>query len=512
MSLQNENHRKVFSILKKIKKSKLKKLSLFLTCGYFKIHQDSIWLFEFLQPLYPSFSKFDKEKLKEYLFAERKEKCSDNEINDAFSALFKDVLAFVTMENFSNNPSAKEDSIIQYYHQNHFYSWFEKSLLKKRNRLHKQPTRNAAFYDQQMQSFDQFYFHPETEKFKKIASPQKNTDTSEELENLKNAQLNLQVSFILTNLRYALEMLQRARILPEPVPDLPFLGSTLELCEKQDYFNNPILQIYVTLTCLAKGKSAPLTFEYLISLFQKYAHLVEPTERRTILQFLLNELSFKSRSYSGTALKKQVEYQLQLYRLGEEKDCLVVFDRIPNITFTNMIITFSKNGDVDFAKKFITNNRKYLPPPSSSKDEVVRFCWSCIYFYEKEYLKAFEQLKKKNKFTVLYLEHRARVILLCCEFELYLKGTKNLAEEDASLETIERTISNYIRFYERKPQLKNDKLKPYLNFGRILNRILKAKNLFSYARKDEKQKILKVINNYKSIAAENWLLNHIENL
>lgn len=512
MSLQNENHRKVFSILKKIKKSKLKKLSLFLTCGYFNIHQDSIRLFKFLQPLHPSFLKFDKEQLKEYLSIKREEACSDNEINDAFSTLFKNILTFVTLENFLNDSSLKEACIIEYYHQNHFYGWFEKSLLKKRKRLDKQPKRNAAFYAQQMKSFDQFYFHPETEKFKKTSAKKQTSSGSEELDNLKKAQLNLQINFILSNLRYSLEMLQRARILPEPVPDLPFLENTLELCEKQGYFNNPILKIYTTLICLAKDKSAPLAFEDLIPLFRNNAHLVEATERRTLLQFLLNELSFKSRSYTGAALKEQVEYQLQLYRLGEEKDCLVVLDRIPNITFTNIVITFSKNGDFDFAKNFISNNQRYLPPPTSDRNEVVRFSWSCIYFYEKSYSKALEQLKKRSKFTLLYLEHRARVILLCCEFELFLKGNKTLVEEDASLETIERAIGNYIRSYERKSQLKNDKLKPYLNFGRILNRILKAKNLLTYDRKNEKQKILTTMDNYKSIAAEDWLLSHIENL
>jgi len=508
MSNQSESQRKVFALLKKMSKSNLKKLTEYLESNYFKKEEIVLQLFDFISPLYPRFLKFEKEKAKAFLFSQKTERNLDNELNDVFSALFKKILDFIALENFLKDQSAQEDYTIEHFYQHQFYSWFENSLLKKRKRLNKQPNRNADYFYKRMKSFDKFYFHPETDKFKK-AKPAKKKD---EKMDLIEANRNLEISFMLSRFRYAIELLQRERIFSESASNTHFLDYLIRYSIEVAYFENPIIEIYVSLISLARDKEFKVDFAMLIDQFENHADLLDTLERRELHQFFLNEVSFRSRFCTGSALEQQTNFQLQLYKIGLAKNCLVVFKRMSDVAFTNLIITFCKNDDFAFAESIISKYQKFLPPPVSRKNEVVRFSWICIYFYREEYSAAIEILNKKNKFTPLFLEHRARVLRLCCKYEVFLQGRETIEAEDKSLESIEKAIGNYIRFYERKPQLRNDKIKPYLNFGRTLNKVFLAKDLLRKDRQNEKRKILNSLKTYKSIAVEKWLLKHIGKL
>ncbi len=511
MHRQNENQRKVFSILKKVKKSKIKKLTNYLKNEYFHINEGSLLLFDYIKPFHPNFVEFDKEATKKHLFAgkENSGRDLDNDLNDLFNALFKKILDFITLENFLKDTSVQENYLIEYFYQNQFYTWFEKSLIKQKKRLDKQPKRDADFFYRQMLSFDKLYFHPETTKFKQFKS---SSGVEDEKALLIKANEYLEISFILTRLRYALELLQRARIFSEPVPDILFLDEIINHARDQQYYENPIIEIYASLVLLAQGKDSLVDFESLIFIFENHADAFGMLERRGVHQFLLNEVSYRSRFCTGAALDQQTAFQLRLYKLGIEKDCLVIFNRMADIVFTNIIITFCKNGAFDFAEKIIKNYQKFLPSPKTLKKEVVRFSWICIFFYREDYLEAIRFLDRKTKFTPLYLEHRARCISLCCEYEVFLLKKGTLKEQDQCLEKIEKAIDSFIRFYERKPQLKNDKTKPYLNFGRILIKVFSARNLSKKSSVSEKKKILDSLKNYHSVAAEKWLLKHIKRL
>jgi len=505
MEKGKERQRKVFLILRKFKKSKIKKLGKYLTSDYFSSNKLCVSLFEILQSHHPKFSKLNNDLIITHLFPNQSDKDLENELNDVFSNLYKKILNFIALENFLKNKNAQDDSIIEYFQENQFYDQLEKASLTKLKTLNKQSFRNSDFYFQKTKAIDCIYFHTNTNKFKKknqkksIYSQEENFDL---IQSLKNSEIN----FILNRLRHSIELLQRTRIINEPIPEIHLLDEILKLAEEENFYQNPIIEIYVSLIHLVKTKEHSIDFENLMELFSLHVHIVHPAERREILLFLINQATYNNR----LGLAETIKQQLKLYKIGIEKNCLVVFNQIPDIIFTNMIVIMSQNDDFDYAEKMISKYGKYLHP--DLKSEAIRFSKACIFYYKKEYLKAMELFSKKAKFTQLYLEHRAKTLLLCCKYELYLKNILPLEKDKEQFDVMHDAINSFERYYQRKSELATNKTQPYLNFVRVLRKVFETENISKNDRQDRKHEILLYLQSLKIVAAKKWLLKHIDKL
>lgn len=511
MKKVKERQRKVLLILKKFRKSKIEKLDKYLKSDFFSNNKRCVSLFEILQSHHPKFSKLNNELMISHLFSNQAEKKLDleNELNDVFSSLYKKVLNFIALENFLKNKDAQDDAIIEYFQESQSYTQLEKASLTKLKILNKQPFRNSDFYSQKVKVLDRIYFHPDSNKFKNNKKRKSNLTKEENFDvipSLKNAEIN----FVLTRLRHALELYQRARIFNLPVPEVPLLDEVIKLAEKESFYQNPIIEIYVSLIHLVKTEGHVIDFENLIQLFSTHTHLVDLTERREILQFFLNQVNYTHRLGIEKTAKQQLENQVKLYKIGMEKNCLVVFNQISDIVFTNIIVIFSQNDAFDFAEKFISKYEKFLHP--DLKHEAIRFSWACIFYYKKQYLKAIELFSKKTKFTQLYLEHRAKILLLCCKYELYLKNILPIEKDQEQFDVMYDAINSFERYYQRKSELASNKIQPYLNFVRILRKIFETENISKNDRQDRKLEIIHYLQSLKVVSAKKWLLTHIDKL
>lgn len=509
MKKGKERQRKVLLILKKFKKSKIEKLDKYLKSDFFSNNKRCISLFEILQSHHPNFSKLNNDLIITQLFPNQEKKDLENELNDVFSSLYKMVLNFIALESFLKNKDAQDDAIITYFQEDQSYSQLERASLTKLKTLNKQPFRNSDFYFQKVKVLDRIYFHPDKNNFKKNNKKKSNLSLEENLDlipSLKNSEIN----FVLIRLRHALEMVQRARIFNLPVPKISLLDEVIKLAEEENFYQNPIIEIYVSLIHLVKTINHSIDFEKLIERFSANAHLVDSKERREILQFFLNQVNYTNRLGLEETAKKQLEYQVKLYKIGIERNCLVVFNQISDIVFTNMILIFSQNDDFDSAEKIISKYGKFLQ--SDLKNEAIRFSQACIFYYKKQYLKAVELFSIKTKFTQLYLEHRAKILLLCCKYELYLKNILPLEKDQEQFDVMYDAINSFERYYQRKSELASNKIQPYLNFVRVLRKIFETENISKNDRQDRKHGILQYLQSLKMVAAEKWLLSHIHKL
>lgn len=503
--------RKVIELLKKVNKKHLQKIDKFLQNSPFFPGDQGLLLFNILKEHHPTFKTYNNTLAKNKIFSNPEFDNSEDALTEIFNRLYKKVIEVIVINKVLNSSKLKNQILLEFYKENRLDKPLENETWKKIKELENQPLDDAQSYLEKSQLYDDLYFHLLRDKFKaekKIPATAKNKKNEiTYTTTISQAVHNLELGFIYKLLRYATETYQRSKIFNKETIEILLLEETLKTVEQNNFFANPILQIYYSLITHAQQKESQLTTSELIQLFSDNAALLSPYERRELLQFILNHVTYLGRKNEITS---SLDFQLQLYKIGKKEKCFVVNNGVHEIFFTNAILIFCQNNDFTSAKEIILDYGNFLP--SEEKDEILRFCNATIYFYQNKYQEAVNLFSQRKKFTQLYLDHRARTLLICSQFELFILGKLKIINKKTPFEIMYNALDSFEKYYLRKDILAKNKSKHYLNFIRTLRKIMELKPMSKNSRVIGKKNLIISFDSHSSIAAKAWLLKHIHQL
>ncbi|MEM6967277.1 MAG: hypothetical protein AAF573_21115 [Bacteroidota bacterium] len=502
-----ERQRKAILILKKIKGKKLESFEKYLLQVCHPENPPSK-LFGLLKKSHPSFKNYNNEIAKMQLFEISTDKDLDKQLHKAFETLHKHLLNFISMDYLKKDKSRMADYILDFFHDNQMVLQFERSFKTKSNVLNQEPLRDESYHHQINKLYEKKYFNTWQNKFR---NEHKKTDEQNPI-NLSKAIQHSEISFMLNRLKLTTEQLHRTRIFKEerPVEQFDFLIAILKQAQKNNYYDSPMLEIYAWLVGQFFKNDIVLDkkLNEIIQLFAAHHSCVYAKEQSQILRYLSNEINYQIRN---AKIEDGQNLLYQVYKFGLEKKCLQVLDCLDVVSFTNVVLILAKRKDFLEAKKFIANYQHRLP--KKWKQEAVRFAEGCISFYGKNYVLAHHQFTQKEKFSNLDLEHRAKTLLLCCQYELLISHKLTCAPNHLPEEQMAQHILNFEQYYERKTdEIADNKSAPYLNFAEAIKELLRLKFASKNILNKEKHNLVNLVTSSSSVAVRGWLLAHARTL
>ncbi|MEL7427906.1 MAG: hypothetical protein AAFN81_33270, partial [Bacteroidota bacterium] len=287
-------------------------------------------------------------------------------------------------------------------------------------------------------------------------------------------------SYYLQRLDQACSMLDRQHI----------LQANYELALSEDWFNHlrqhlakqpPIIQLYLFIFQMLNDEEQEAHFQELKDGLQEHHSDISPPDLTTIYQFAVNYCARKIRA----GREPYVEEALQLYITAIEAGWFIINDELSPWTYANVVKLFLRQQKFEEAKAFI---HQYLPLlPDRFRDNAFHYNLAELYYYTNDYEQAQEHLIQVAYEDLNYYLG-ARVLLA----KIYWQ-----TEAEDALSSL---LAAFIMFLQRNKQLSKNLKNTYLNFCKILARILRTPT--------EKRAALKsTITETSPLTDRDWLLN-----
>ena len=276
-----------------------------------------------------------------------------------------------------------------------------------------------------------------------------------------------------------------------------------EVDAKAEAFNakdqNPVFTLLANIKRIRNFDQEEKLDDYTLSLydrlFQEFKsnyHLVEGTkEGKQTFVHLSNFCIAQQRRGKENYLAKRFELML----FGLDTGALMKDGRISQTSFWNIIIAAIKLNKFDEAKKLLTNYADRVDQ-TTDKESFLMFCKAQINFFEHNYVAALADALK-IRFTNPTFRIMQRILELKCHFELSQNNGDGLNFLITQIENFNRNTKSIksVSIFLRQN---------YLNFGRILRKIVWAKIRQDFTPNKQK-KWLAELQNTKNINSKLWL-------
>lgn len=365
------------------------------------------------------------------------------------------------------------------------YSIFREESQRLIRLLEKQPEKGLHDYLQLCKLCHDCYFHPETDKF-----------TPESLLLLQKAVHYQQLYNSLAGAVYDVEFDIRQQLL-QPSPQI-----ALSIHEA-----GPSITLRLIRECrqLTQDGNTEEKFHQLVGLFRAKQHQIPVFEAGLILKTLLNFAG--QLSAQGHIFFTEQLHQLHLYGLS-----INFFDDhqpMPAIRFSNIVVAALMTGEIDWAFHFIQQYKDHLP----HKDQFSIVTWC-------QALWAYHQGEKTRDTT-----HHERCIALLQQLpyehpslDLRIRslqvrvGYDFIFLQQRNQQLLESWIRNFERYLWSTPQIAEHRKTAYLNFIRILRKLIRLSLKAKLPGSNKQQQLVETINQTQPLFFRKWLEKRVHTL
>lgn len=471
------HHLKLISLLKLLSGDEMLRFGKFLRSPFFNYTKNQISFYEQLKKYHPA---FDSKKLKaekiwlkvfpDQPFNQKKmtRLCSD------MNLLLERYLIELELEQPNRK---KQQLLIQSFERRHAYPFFEKEIRKALTNLEKQPVRDADYFKEKSELYEQWYFHPFKNKF------DKKDRTLIELSD------SLDACFLLQKFKLGIAQISFQKLFQQDY-EIRYL-SLLEENSNGFFLNENIhYQLYKhSFDLLQKGKDSD--FETVEKLLFKHLDSLKKTDAKL---FFINGLNFAFRKLNRGE-KDYGEVVLRWYIKGIEEEIILDNGFLSEVTFQNFIQTSCYLKDFDLAKKFIEQYQSFLR--TETRKYSTEYGWA-IYFFERGDFDEAIHILLNTDWTKTYLLH-GKNLLIRAYFERYLKN------KDYYYLLLD-TLKNFEIFALRTKLYPKTHLEPHLNLVRILKKL--ANRINGHKSSEEITDWLKIqLKKGKKVIFRGWLEN-----
>jgi tetratricopeptide (TPR) repeat protein len=296
---------------------------------------------------------------------------------------------------------------------------------------------------------------------------------------IQEAATELDKFYYLRRLQLACSMLDRQHIL-ESVYQLDLSPAWISHLQQSVAGQSPIIQVYLTIFQMLSEEGEGHHFAQLKAQLQGYADEFLAEDLAGIYQFGINYCARKIRQGE----ESYVAEALQLYTQGIESGILIVEGQLSPWTYANVCKLYLRQKQYDAAHTFI---EKFLPLlPESFQHNAYHYNLAELYYYTQQSEQAQAHLIQVA-YSDLNYYLGARVLLAKIYYET--------GEEDA----LSSLLAAFLMFLKRNKALSQNIKETYLNFCKILARILRS-------TPDKYERIRAHIHATRFLTDRDWLL------
>lgn len=468
---------KLLDQLKILEKEDFKGFFLFIRSTYFNQSKDVIRLFDYLRKYYPVFDspKLDKKIVFKKLFSTQI--YTDVKLRNLRTKASKLVEQYLIHLYFQQDDFQRKKLVTQIYGQRNYYPAFDRNTQQLLNSLEQQPYRDACYFHDKYLLQRDYYLYSQTLK------------EGNSLTSLQNAIDNLATFYKIEHLRLLLLIANRTQIYADtPSPNQKNNLNTT---------NNSaiILALYQQILLLFEADSEEHFF-ITKAFFLAHKDKLRKIEAQSLLIILINcahrRVTIKEDVYTAEIF--------QLYKNGIDQNLLLENDLLNESLYLNIIIFGSALKKYDWLDQFIANYSTKIT--GNNKADILLLSSAFYHFNKADFSKAI-QVISPHKFNNKILELPAKSLAIRACYEVFIQN-------ESFYHYLESAINAFYKFLKRDHIFDQSKILPYLNFIKLLKKLIKFKVNKNLA--NAKPFLLQFLAEHKPISAAAWIKEKIETI
>lgn len=470
---------KIYRLFQSLKPNDVKQLRKEMDSPHYSVKPILKSLFRILSRQYPHFDCTESGKKKLFAKLHPNRPYNDLKLRRYFSNLTKIIIDYLNFETLYRDTWLREKNLAEIYEKAQLYSLAH----EKRQQLH-------AFIDQHSIKKDEYWKKKCTlyqMEYASLSTEKENTP-NQILKNLLHASDHY---FAYTTLRQALLTKSKSLVFNTAF-SMPFLNAVKEQSQKNSLKECSLFQLYLLGLKMLEHDCPDNFFAYESAFFQKKEKLHGEDSLLFFylgLNYVVRQTNKGNESFRKTALI--------WYKFALREGILLYQKTLSKETFNNIVLYGCEAGEEDWTLKFITEYSAYLPK-DIQKDELI-YSSAIVFFYQKKYPAVIDNIKEYS-FSQGYIM-KTRMLLLRSYFEEF-------TSDFSYAQLLMSNINSYENYLNKNEDWPNKVKKPYLNFCRVLKKMVKL-----YLKKTEQKKIetwlLTEIEKNPKIAGKGWLVKTI---
>ncbi len=472
--------KKIIKYLERLPPEEYDKFRDFINSPYFNKERNLLDFFNYLINFSPDFEskKLVKEKVAEKLFPMKSLDSSLNKLSKKQTALVKLLEKYFSFKKIDQSKILKEKMEIDFLY--HFdYEKFRGKVLEINSDFRYRQYLSIEELDHLTDINWSLFYHPQTNRH--------------QFNNLHQILEFKEKAFALLKFRLITELLLRKNLLPDKI-EIPSSNDLKQYCKKYDY---PILHIYNSLKKLLESKTPSDNFDETLNELNNYAEEISYFDRQNVL----SKLSNLAYHYYERKNLKYLDKLFNIYKIAEKLDLLTYNNMINEMTFLNVAIATSaaemnKTSNVQWAKQFIANYSKFLPP--NSQGDTIDLANSYILFWEKRHQDVLDKLNIiKREHTAFHIQ--IETLYLRTYYELFIKGA-------LPVNTLISHITKFKKYLERKDTPAANKREAIKSFVHLIKLMIEQRE---NPVKNIRPRIKDFYNDKKAVFGGFWIKNKI---
>ena len=476
---------KFIQTLKSLSSKEFKNFTAYLDDSSNRISSPAQVAFRFISQFAPEFE--DKAFTKEFLFRALypKRKFVDKKIRTIISELYLALKQFLIELELEERSWASETLFLSQLRKRNLSS-FQIEYKALDRKLSSQPLRDAEYY------FARYEMALEANGF----FGQKQIRIIDE--SLQAKIDSLDAWYLSLKLKETCEMLNREKALSGS-----FHNSMIEEIsgflsdDDHEFWNIPAIKIYYQIyQCLSNDQETQYYFQ-LIELLSKDHHLFPQEEARGMYKHAQNYCIRKINSGESQFL----EEILRLYQAQLENGIIFFQGELAHTDFKNIVTVGLRLKEFDWVENFIYQYKEKLNP--EYQENVFAFSLASFFYETRQNSKAIKLLQTV-KFTDVYYETSARILLL----KLYY--------ENEEWESAIYQVQAFSIFLKRNKSISVSNRNRHLNFLRYYKKLVQLRENEAWlAKKDVKQRLNRLsskIHEAKETVNLGWLKERVNTI
>lgn len=270
---------------------------------------------------------------------------------------------------------------------------------------------------------------------------------------IQRAATTLDRYYFLRRLTFACAMLDRQTIFQDQY-DIQLSTTWVKHLRDTNGLGDPLIQLYFSIFQALREEEEEAHFFRLKQQLNELSDTISPLDLKDIFLFGINYCARKIRQ----GREDYTREALQLYRRGIEQGLLLDQGQLSPWTFTNVIKLFLRLREFNEVERFIRSYASLLPP--SFRENALHYNLAELYYYTQDFERAQSELQKVA-YSDLNYYLGARVLLAKIFWEI------------AAEESLLSLVASFTIFLKRNRKVSNELKHTYLNFCKLLHKILR---------------------------------------
>ncbi len=471
------NNSKLYKVLQTLNSKQLNRFKKFVQSPYFNVNESLSKLFDYLHSCLKENSESKEDAAWNYIFPGQK--LDGQKFRKAQSDLLSLVEDFLVQEMLQDEPLVQHNFLLQAIKK------YKVEILQ--NKVVTNSSKEAKRREQQSPDYFIQRFLIDRNQYKLTSqyeqkARKKNMTAALELQELTG---KLDMFYLMEKMRHGSDLLYWGKMYKTEFDLAPF-EFTAKLIERSNYLDVPGVGVFYN---IYKSFVDQDNTKYYYDLKKRFAN-----ERTLFPEDLQSEIYNSMVNYCIGRINKGfldfIPEALELYVQGIDSGLTLVDGEFSPTDFRNIVGLALRYNYIDFAFEFLENNIHLVNP--KFRNNAKNFNLARIYFYKKEHEKVLDHLNEVD-FEDVWYNINSKAMLTATYFE---------TEEWTALESL---LGSFNAFIRREKSLTENRRKPYLNFIKLVRKMIKLHPI----TEEKIEKLKEEIQNTPSIN-KNWLLEQVK--